>query len=294
MNLFRGLFGKKTEIRPIDVTRRFDLIVRVGQGSMSRVWRARDTKSGKMCALKILDKQQTAKLEARFANAQLRKPSEGEIAVQLRHPHLVQTFEYGYTKEGEQWLMMEFIEGASLSFHIDMQNEAMRANRLRFMIELGEGIEYLHQGGWIHRDICPRNILLDENLSVKIIDFGLVVPNSAEYRKPGNRTGTATYMAPELIRRQSTDQRIDVFSYAVTCYEMWTKARPWKGADSLDAMHQAINLPPRDIRELVPGIDERVAETLMKGLERDPRDRWSSAGKMVEQFRAVAEEQGGR
>ncbi|MEX1098684.1 MAG: serine/threonine-protein kinase [Planctomycetales bacterium] len=287
MKFLRDLFGKKTEIRPIDVTRRFDLIVRVGQGSMSRVWRARDTQTGKMVALKILDKDKTKKLESRFTN--LDKPSEGEIAVQLQHPRLVRTYEYGYTKEGEQWLMMEFIEGASLSFLVEMQNEAMHANRLKFMIELGEGVDYLHQHRWIHRDICPRNVLLDEDLDLKIIDFGLMVPDAPEFRKPGNRTGTATYMAPELIRRQPTDHRIDVFSYAVTCYEMWTKRRPWKGADSLDAMHQAINTPPRDVRELVPEIDERVAETIMKGLEREPRDRWPSAAKMVDEFRAAAE-----
>ncbi|MEX0717398.1 MAG: serine/threonine-protein kinase [Planctomycetaceae bacterium] len=288
MKIFRELFGKKTEIRPIDITRRFDLIGRVGQGSMARVWRARDTKTGKIVALKVLDKEKTARLESRFIN--LGKPSEGEIAVQLRHPRLVHTFEYGYTKEREQWLMMEFIEGASLSFLIEMQNETMLANRMKFMIELGEGVDYLHKHGWIHRDICPRNVLLDENNDLKLIDFGLVVPDTAEFRKPGNRTGTATYMAPELIRRQPTDHRIDVFSYAVTCYEMWTKARPWKGADSLDAMHQAINTPPRDIRELAPDIDERVAQTIMKGLEREPRDRWSSAGKMADAFRAIADQ----
>ena len=99
----------------------------------------------------------------------------------------------------------------------------MCENRLRFIIELGEAVAYFHKENWIHRDICPRNVLLDQDKRTKLIDFGLVVPNTPEFRQPGNRTGTVTYMAPELIKRQKTSQQIDVFSFAVTCYEMTSK-----------------------------------------------------------------------
>src|SRR5438445_410369 len=84
---FKNLFDPKKRLPKTDITRRFDLIGRVGQGSMSRVWRARDTMSGKIVALKVLDKDKTKRFEARFA-PELKKPSEGEVAVTLKHPHI--------------------------------------------------------------------------------------------------------------------------------------------------------------------------------------------------------------
>jgi eukaryotic-like serine/threonine-protein kinase len=283
MKFLKQLFARKSKIPRTDVTRRFDLIGRVGQGSMSKVWRARDTMTGRMVALKVLDLEKTRRLEARFTG--LNKPTEGEVAVGLDHPHIVRTFEHGLTRQGEQFLVMEFIEGVGLSFLVDMQNELMRNNRLRLMIELGEAVQYFHQQNWIHRDICPRNVLVDQDNGIKLIDFGLVVPNTPPFRKPGNRTGTANYMAPELIKRLRTDQRIDIFSFSITCYEMFTKRYPWEAGMTLDMAIQHINKPPTDIRDLVPDIDEQVAETIMRGLERDPNDRWPSMGRMLAPLR---------
>ncbi len=284
----KRLWTPKPKIELTDITRRFELISRVGQGSMSRVWRARDTKTGRIVALKVLDKLKTQQLEARFTG--LARPSEGEIAVQLKHPNIVETFEYGWTQELEQFLVMEFIEGVGLSYLVDVQNERMRKHRISYMIQLGEAIDWLHRHRWIHRDICPRNVMVRNDNVVKLIDFGLVVPNTPEFQRPGNRTGTATHMAPELIKRQRTDHRIDVYSYAVTCFEMWTGELPFEAERSLDAVVKHINQPPRDIRALNPEVPEPIAETIMKGLEKDPDDRWSSAGEMVARFREAQRE----
>ena len=283
MNFFKKFFAKKPKVVRTDVTKRFDLVGRVGQGSMSKVWRANDTVSGRQVAVKVLDKFKTARFEARFFG--LNKPSEGEIAVQLKNKHVVNTLEYGTTIDDEQFLVMEFVEGVSLSFLVDMQNETMQKNRLSFILQLGEGIKYFHEAGWIHRDICPRNVVVDPEGVVKLIDFGLVVPNTPPFRQPGNRTGTASYMAPELIKRQKTDQRIDLFAYAVTCFEMFTKTHPWDAGETLEAVLHAINQPPKDIRGLAPGIDEQIAATIMKGLEKHPDDRWRTVEEMMQPIR---------
>src|SRR5215471_12693271 len=281
----KNLFDPKKRLPRTDITRRFDLIGRVGQGSMSRVWRARDTMSGKVVALKVLDKEKTNRFAGRFP-PELKKPSEGEVAVTLKHPHIVKTFEWGTTYEGEQFLVMEFVDGLGLSYLVDVQNEVMKKNRLSFMIQLGEAIHYFHTQNWIHRDICPRNVMVtDGDLQIKLIDFGLVVPNTPPFQASGNRTGTANYMAPELIKRQKTDQRIDVFSYAVTCYEMFTRRYPWKAAESIEMVLQHINSPPLDVREAAPGIDEQVAAAIMKGLRTNPNDRWPSIDPMLYQLR---------
>jgi serine/threonine protein kinase len=183
---------------------------------------------------------------------------------------------------------MDFIEGVGLSYLVDVQNERMKKYRLSYMIQLGDAIEYFHKQNFIHRDICPRNVIVDEGNRVKLIDFGLVVPNTAAFQAPGNRTGTANYMAPELIKRQRTDQRIDIFSYAVTCYEMLTKRLPWPAADSFESVVQHVNNPPDNIRDHAPGIDEQIAAAIMKGLERHPDDRWRKVGEMAAEFRAAA------
>ncbi|MEZ6060593.1 MAG: protein kinase [Planctomycetaceae bacterium] len=282
--MFEKLFGKKDAVPKTDISKRFNLIGRVGQGSMSRVWKAEDYAAGnRLVALKVLDLEKTKRYEGRFSG--LNKPGEAEIAMSLHHPHIVQTLEAGVTTEDEPFLVMEYIEGSGLGLLVDLQSEQMRRYRLRYMIQIGEALHYFHQQNWIHRDLCPRNVMVAEDNQIKLIDFGLAVPNTADFRKPGNRTGTANYMAPELIKRQPTDQRIDVFAYAVTCFEMYAKRHPWDAAVTLDAVLQHINKPPEEITALVPKIDAQIASVIMKGLAADPDDRWSTAAEMVKEFR---------
>ena len=286
VQFFRRLFDRQPAVQKVDLRKRFDLIGRVGQGSMSKVWRARDVANGKMVAVKVLDKEKTLQLEARFKG--LTKPKEGEIALPLRHPNIVRTIEHGVTTDNEQFLVMEFIEGVGLSYLVDVQNERMLRNRLSYMVQLGDAIDYVHRQNYIHRDICPRNIMVDEQDRVKLIDFGLVVPNTAPFQAPGNRTGTANYMAPELIKRQRTDQRIDVFSYAVTCYEMCTRKLPWPAADSFESVLQHVNNPPDPVLDYATNLDSQVAGAIMKGLERAPEDRWPRVRVMADEIRAAA------
>ena len=285
LNFFKNLLKSKPKINKIDIGSRFLLVSRVGQGSMSKVWRAVDQRTEKTVALKILDLEKTRRLESRFTHIKGKKPSEGEVAVTLKHPHIVQTFEHGITKNNEQFLVMEFVEGMSLSYLVDIQNDVMKKHRLRLMVELGDAIEHFHRQNWIHRDICPRNAIVNSDLSMKLIDFGLVVPNTAEFQAPGNRTGTAMYMAPELIKRHKTDQRIDIFAYAMTCFEMYSRELPWPSAETLETVVQHINLPPKDLRKLVPDIDPIVADTIMRGLALQPQDRWQTMGQMLSPLR---------
>ena len=281
-----SLFQKKpAKHETTELNKRFNLIGRVGQGSMSKVWRAEDYVSGRPCAVKLLDKEKTQRFENRFKG--LDKPTEGDIAISLRHPNIVQTFEIGHTPEDEMFLVMEYVEGCGLGLLVDLQSDRMREHRVRYMIQIGEALMYFHKNDWIHRDICPRNIMVTEDDHIKLIDFGLTVPNTAPFRKPGNRTGTANYMAPELIKRQPTDQRIDVFSFAVTCYEMYAKRHPWDAAMTIDAVLQHINKAPIPLSELVPRVDSEIAEIIMKGLEANPSDRWQSVNEMVEELRRV-------
>jgi serine/threonine protein kinase len=281
--MFDKLFSKKKSHDRTDISKRFNLIGRVGQGSMSKVWKATDLQTGRLVALKVLDKEKTAKFEARFQG--LQKPTEGEVAMSLNHPNIVKTYEFGWTLEDEMFLVMEFVEGVGLALLVDLQNEEMKRYRLRYMIQIGEALNHFHHQNWIHRDICPRNVMISDEKTAKMIDFGLVVPNTPPFCKPGNRTGTACYMAPELIKRQTTDQRLDIFSYAVTCFEMYTKRYPWDSALTIDAVLQHINKPPIALSTLIPTIDKQVEAAIMKGLAANPDERWQTVSEMVGEIR---------
>jgi serine/threonine protein kinase len=269
----------------IDVRKRFDLLGRTGQGSMSKVWRARDLKLGRTVCLKLLDKDKTAKFEARFPG--LKKPREGEICLQLKHKNIVETYEYGITTGGEYYLVMELIDGMGLNYLIETKSRQLDGNRINFLAQMCDAVDYLHKQGYLHRDICPRNVMVTSDNVVKMIDFGLTVPNTPEFRKPGNRTGTPNYLAPELIRRVSTDHRVDLFALGVTAYEVFTGDLPWEKTQSLQTLQGHMNSPGRDPREMRPDLDDETAAVLKKAIERNPQNRFQNAAEFREALKGL-------
>src|SRR5215210_3355894 len=169
----KQFFTKKPKgsLPRINVTKRFELLGRTGQGSMSKVWRARDRDSGRTVCLKILDKVKTEKFEARFQG--LKKPSEGEICMLLKHVNLVQSFEHGLTTDKEPYIIMELIDGVGLNFLIETKHQQLEGNRINYLSQYATGIEFMHKSGFMHRDVCPRNVMVTKEGDVKIIDLGL-------------------------------------------------------------------------------------------------------------------------
>jgi len=276
-NLIRG-GGRK--LPRVDLEQRFEKQGTLGTGSMSEIFRARDKVRNQIVALKVLNVERLKELNSRFIGRD--KPAEGEIAFQLRHPYIVKTLDYGISPKGQEFLTMEVIDGVPMNKLIEAKSDRILAKGLRYLIQIAEGLSYIHNHGWIHRDVCPRNILITMDDQIRLIDFGLMVPNTPEFQAPGNRTGTANYMAPELLKRLKTDQRIDVFSFSVTAYEMLTGRRPWEAGQSLDKMMSLINQPAREIRELVPGLPAGLSEIIMRGLNKHPDDRWQSMAELAQ------------
>ena len=208
LDRFKTLFSR----RRLNVSSRFALLREAIQGTMSSFYMARDMRTDKIVGLKILDPKKTVEFNARFRG--LNKPNEGEIAIQLKHPHIVDTFEYGFTTEGALYIVMEFLEGTTLYSALVAQDPCLQGRRVKFIREAAEAVAAVHAAGFIHRDVCPRNFMLTgNNTDIKLIDFGLTVPATKPFMQPGNRTGTPNYMAPELVRRRDTDQRLDVFAF---------------------------------------------------------------------------------
>ena len=293
MGLFDWLFGeKKQQQRPgtpllkkkvklvkHDITKRFDLRGRTGQGSMSKVYQAYDRTLGRLICLKVLDKVKTQKFEERFSQFGLNKPSEGDVCMSLRHKNLVQTYELGQTMTGEPFLVMEWIEGLGMNYLIETKNANLNGKRVNYLIQLADALEYLHNAKFLHRDLCPRNVMVDKEGVVKLIDFGLTIPYTPDFCKPGNRTGTADYLAPEIIKRMTTDHRVDLFALGVTAYELLTNELPWeRSASSEETLRRHLNTTPRDPRQFRPDLEDDMVALLLKSIERDRALRFTSAG----------------
>ena len=275
----------------LDVRDRFELEREAIYGTMSKFYMVRDRASGAEYGLKILDRAKTAAFESRFTG--LDKPSEGEVASKLDHPRVVKTFEYGQTNKGEHFLLMEFIHGSGLNALIRMADPMMVENRLVLIRHLAEAVQVVHEAGFIHRDICPRNFICSDDVqSAKLIDFGLTVPAEREFTQPGNRTGTPNYMAPEIIRRRPTDQRLDMFALGVTSFQMLALELPWP---SLDATGKAAVLhdtrEPTDILELCPDLNRKLSELIHQCMSRHPSDRPSAEQFVRELSRFTSEKE---
>ncbi len=271
----KRMFAGAGSLPIIDVNKRFELVGRTGQGSMSKVWRARDRESGRLVCLKVLDREKTLKFEARFTG--LKKPSEGEICLLLKHQNIVQTYEHGLTTDKEPYIIMELIEGVGLNFLIETKNKQLEGNRINYLAQYASGIEFMHKAGYMHRDICPRNVMVNKDGIVKIIDLGLTIPYTPDFCKPGNRTGTTNYLAPELIKRTTTDHRVDCFALGVTAYETFVGDLPWEKGSSMEVFRAIVNNLPRDPRELRADLDDDVVKLLLKAVDRDPNKRFQTA-----------------
>ena len=275
----------------LHVSRRFALLRAAISGSMSKFYMAKDLRTDQVVGLKILDVAKTHSFEGRFKG--LDKPCEGEIAIQLEHPRIVETYEYGLTVEGSQYIVMEFLDGPDMNSLLVSRDACLEGRRLRFIRQAAEAVRAVHAAGFIHRDVCPRNFMLTNNRAdLKMIDFGLTVPATPGFMQPGNRTGSPNYMAPELVRRRATDQRLDVFAFGVTAYEFCTFRLPWlRGTTGMAAMSHT--LPPTDIRQYRPQIHPLLAEAIHACIEPEVSRRCPSIEAFLKIIRSVAHEDAG-
>lgn len=267
LDSFRAIFKGGSSQR-IDVEARFERMRTSATGTMSAFYVARDRERDRVVGVKLLDIEKMELFEARFKG--LGKPSEGQIALDMKHPNIVVTYEAGISHKGQPVLVMEYIEGPSLQqLIVNRSEELVAGKRLSLIRQMAEAIRYVHSRDFIHRDICPRNFICESDLSkLKLIDFGLTVPATPPFMAPGNRTGTPLYMSPEIVRRRPTDKRVDIFSFGVTCYCLCTFKHPWQGDEvsGKAALHHDTS-PPTDIREHRSDMDPRLARAIMQALE---------------------------
>ena len=280
----------KTE-KKLDVEARFERLRSSVSGTMGDFSVVRDRQENRIVGLKLCDPEKFATFEARFKG--LKKPTEGEIALQMDHPRVMKTFEAGMTTKNQHYLVSEFIEGPGLQQIVQKRNEkALRGRRLNLIRQMAEAIAYVHKKGFIHRDVCPRNFICYEDLeNLKLIDFGLTVPAKKEFMQPGNRTGTPLFMAPEIVRRRATDQRVDVFAFGVTAYNVCCFEFPWPSADTSGraALHHD-TAPPVELLKFCPDLNPVLAKAIMNCMQADLGKRTDSMDRFLSQIERLKSE----
>lgn len=275
LDRFSGLFKSKRNER-LDVSKRFRLERHAFTGTMSKFHVAHEIATGNVFGIKLLDQEKLTQFRDRFKG--LKRPEEGEIGMKINHPRVAKTYEWGKTTTGQEYILMEYVDGPGVNTLLRDMSFDWVPYRLAHIRQMAEGIQAVHDAGFIHRDICPRNFICYKDFTwLKLIDFGLTVPNEPPFRQPGNRTGTPQYMAPEIIRRKGTDPRVDVFAFGVTVYRMLTNEHPWGATDTTALAALAFDQKKaEDILKFRPNLNAKLARAVHRCLEIRPEARFDS------------------
>ena len=286
LDRLKSLFAGRLEVRS-----RYVLMREAIYGTMSRFYMARDRRTGRIVGLKILDLQKVAAIENRYKG--LKKPSEGEIAVRFDHPYVVKTYEHDVTSDGAPYLVMEYLEGPGMSSVLVARDGLLEGRRLKSIRQAAEALAAVHEAGLIHRDVCPRNLIFTgDRETLKLTDFGLTVPATKPFMRPGIRTGTPDYMAPEVARRFPIDHRIDVFAFGATAYEICTHELPWpRGTTGVAAMTH--DQPAVNVRQYRPQINPILARAIHACIEPEVNKRCPSISQFLYMIRGVKHEDTG-
>ena len=284
---FFDIFKTKFANSGVDISKRYALLREAVSGTMSKFYKAKDLRTGRVIGLKVLDREKTAAFEDRFRG--LKKPTEGEMGMHLNnHPLLIETIEHGTTSDGSQYIALEFIDGPDFASLIVGRDPVLDGNRVHFIRQAAEAVAAMHAAGFVHRDVSPRNLLLidREKKQLKLIDFGVSLPCKPEFQQPGVRVGNPNYMAPEVVRRKATDERVDVFAFGVSAYEICTGELPWlRGNTGMAAMSH--DKPPTDILKYRPKLHPALAKAIHWCIEADPTRRCPSMEKFLQAIRGV-------
>jgi len=266
-DFFSALLGGSGRV---DLWKRFERMRESTSGTMSTFYKVRDLKTGQIQGLKVVDAAKAAPVEGRYKS--LGKPTEGEIGQQITGPNIARTLEWGTATTGDPYIVQEFVEGSLLHNLITAKKPFTPTQKIDLVTQAARAIKTVHDAGFVHRDICPRNFILGADQRLVLIDFGLTVPDKPAFLQPGNRVGTPNYMAPEVVRRRQADKRLDIFSFGITAYEICAGRSPWpKGSTGKAAL--AHDTPPTDIREVWPEIAAPAASAIMACLAADPDRR---------------------
>jgi Tol biopolymer transport system component len=278
----------------------YRLVERIGEGGMGEVWLARDVRLERDVAVKILPPGFAAneQFRARFER-------EGRAISSLNHPHICTLYDVG--SEGDtHFLVMERLEGESLAERIAAQGGLPFDEVLEIGAQIASALAAAHKAGITHRDLKPANIMLTRAGGAKLLDFGLAktatesgppidgLTSLPTQEKPltqeGTILGTFQYMAPEQLEGLEADARTDIFALGAVLYEMATGKRAFESKSKTSLIAAIVSSQPPPISSVHDMTPPALDHVVGKCLEKDPEERWQSAGDVASQLRWIATE----
>jgi serine/threonine protein kinase len=275
---------------------RYEIREHIATGGMASVFKTWDHRVDRMVAIKILrslDKNDTRAVE-RFRR-------EARAAAALAHPNAVTIYDF-VEEAGQYFLVMEYIQGPTLKQLVGQRRQLQAREAIEIAAQVCSVLQVAHSRGFIHRDIKPQNIMLtssggpltgmiDRNVLVKLTDFGIVrVAEDAGLTNSGIVLGTADYLSPEQARGETLTASSDLYSLGVVLFEMLTGRPPFVGPTAVSIAMQHASTNPPTLRQFNPAIPPLVEQLVIRSLEKETEDRFTSAAQMQHALRQCARE----
>ncbi len=251
---------------------KYEILRPIGKGAMGKVYLAHDTILDRDVALKVMVAQiaDDPELKQRFTR-------EAQAVAKMQHPNLVTVFDLGSHTDGSPYIAMEFLKGQDLQKAVRQTPPMTVERKVAVIVQVLAGLAHAHQAGIVHRDIKPANIFIQDDGSVKIMDFGVARLTTASMTGTGNIVGTADYMSPEQVKGAKVDGRSDLFSVGCLLFELAAGRRPFH-SDNLMAIFYKITHEEANFDLIPQGAEyDALMPIMKKALAKDLDARYQTA-----------------
>jgi serine/threonine protein kinase len=277
---------------------RYRITRKLGEGGMSHVYLAEDDEGGENYAIKVLS---PALSQDQNAMARLRR--EADLGGRLAHRNICHIIRLGETNEGRVYIVMPYIEGELLADHTHHAGQLSPEETVRWVRDIAAGLQCAHDLGIVHRDLKPENVMIARQPPAEdravVMDFGLAKERKAspaleKLTATGIVLGTPEFMSPEQLRGKPLDGRSDVYSLALMTYEMLTGKLPFAGRTQQEMMINRLRSDPTSLRAMRPDLpfSDELERVLVKGMAREPNDRYPTAPSFAEALDAAVRGEG--
>jgi serine/threonine protein kinase len=271
--------------RGTTIADRYEVMEELGRGGMGNVYRVVDKKINEEMALKLLHPVIAAeeKTIERFKN-------ELKLARKITHKNVCRMYDLN-EEEGTPYITMEYVRGEDLKSMIRMTGQLSVRRALSIAKQICEGLAEAHRIGVLHRDLKPRNIMVDKEGNARIMDFGIARSLKAEgITGDGIMVGTPEYMSPEQVKGEETDERSDIYSLGIILFEMLTGKIPFDGDTSLTIAFKQRTEEPPDPLDFNTQIPEELSTVILKCMEKEKKKRYQNSREVFSELDQIEKE----